>query len=227
LGRAKNTKNALIKILLIEKKRNELLSFSSGLVEKGFEVVTVSSGKEAMDDIHEINPHVIVINAPSIRSSGQRICRALRKKIAAIPIVLIVDSQEDEHAKDCSDVVLRLPFTLQKLLNRIRPLIPNSPTNVIRTGVFELDLDNRIARCGEKQIALTPRQALLLKVLMDHKGEVIERKTLFCEGWDTDYTDDMRTLDVHISWLRQALEDVPKRPKYIKTIRGVGYRLDI
>ena len=97
---------------------------------------------------------------------------------------------------------------------------------MVKTGEFELDVENRFVRYGEKQIALTPRLVDLLKVLMDHKGEVVERKALFSEVWDTDYTDDMRTLDVHISWLRQALEEVPKRPKYIKTIRGIGYRLD-
>ena len=98
---------------------------------------------------------------------------------------------------------------------------------MIKKGIFELDIENRFLRLNEKQIPLTPRLVDLLKVLMDHKGEVVERKALFTEVWDTDYTDDMRTLDVHISWLRQALEDVPKRPKYIKTIRGIGYRLDI
>jgi DNA-binding response OmpR family regulator len=67
----------------------------------------------------------------------------------------------------------------------------------------------------------------LLKILMDHPGEVVDRKKLFCEAWETNYTGDTRSLDVHMSWLRQAIEDNPRHPKYIKTIRGVGYRLDL
>jgi DNA-binding response OmpR family regulator len=67
----------------------------------------------------------------------------------------------------------------------------------------------------------------LLKILLDHRGEVIERKSLFSQVWETDYTDDTRTLDVHVSWLRHAIEADPKNPKLLKTVRGVGYRLDV
>ena len=62
---------------------------------------------------------------------------------------------------------------------------------------------------------------------MEHAGEVVEREAMFREAWETDYTADTRSLDVHMSWLRQAIEENPRRPKYIKTIRGVGYRLDV
>jgi DNA-binding response OmpR family regulator len=67
----------------------------------------------------------------------------------------------------------------------------------------------------------------LLKILMQNPGTVIERQNLFRQVWDTAYTGDTRTLDVHVSWLRQLLEDDPRHPQYIKTIRGVGYRLDV
>ena len=64
-------------------------------------------------------------------------------------------------------------------------------------------------------------------MLIEHKGEVLEREQLFSNVWETDFTDDTRTLDVHISWLRQAIEENPRNPEFIKTLRGVGYRLDI
>jgi len=66
----------------------------------------------------------------------------------------------------------------------------------------------------------------LLQVLLQHAGEAVERQKLFSEVWDTKYTVDTRTLDVHISWLREALEEDPRRPQFLKTIRGIGYRLD-
>jgi DNA-binding response OmpR family regulator len=66
-----------------------------------------------------------------------------------------------------------------------------------------------------------------METFMRHPGEVLDRKVLFKKLWETDYTGDMRSLDVHISWLRQALEDDPRHPKYIKTERGVGYRLEV
>ena len=74
---------------------------------------------------------------------------------------------------------------------------------------------------------LTPRLVTLLQILMEHHGEVVERESLFKRVWETNYTGDTRTLDVHISWLRRAIELDPLHPKFLKTIRGVGYRLDL
>jgi DNA-binding response OmpR family regulator len=87
-------------------------------------------------------------------------------------------------------------------------------------------MDGKRVRCLDKEERLTPRLIQLLKTLMEHPGEVIEREKLFSEVWRTEYTGDTRTLDVHISWLRQAIEEDPRNPRYLKTIRGVGYRLD-
>ncbi len=73
---------------------------------------------------------------------------------------------------------------------------------------------------------VTPRLTRLLQVLLLHPGVAVERGKLFSEVWETKYTEDTRTLDVHISWLREALEENPRKPQFLKTIRGVGYRLD-
>ena len=80
-------------------------------------------------------------------------------------------------------------------------------------------------RCKGREARLTPRMAHLLHVLLLHAGEAVERQKLFSEVWETQYTGDTRTLDVHISWLREALEEDPRQPQFLKTIRGVGYRL--
>ena len=126
-----------------------------------------------------------------------------------------------------ADIVLELPFTLQKLLNRMRLVLPVDESALISAGPIKLDVENRWVRCNEKQVRLTPRLVQLLKELMDHPGEVYERESLFSLVWETGYTGDTRTLDVHISWLRQAVEDDPRHPQYIKTVRGIGYRLDV
>ncbi len=126
-----------------------------------------------------------------------------------------------------ADIILSLPFTAQKLVNRIRHLLPGDAGDDIHAGPLHLDVEKRVVRCMDKQTRLTPRLMRLLKMLIDHRGEVIERKVLFSHVWETDYTDDTRTLDVHVSWLRRAIEDNPEEPIYLKTIRGVGYRLDV
>ena len=122
---------------------------------------------------------------------------------------------------------LPLPFTAQKLANRIRPLLPSDGKNVVHAGPIRLDLEHRRVKCLGKNTKLTPRLIKILRILIDQHGEVVERETLFKRVWETNYTGDTRTLDVHISWLRRAIEKDPVHPRFLKTIRGIGYRLDV
>jgi len=213
-------------ILIIEGRHADIPSFASDLQKKGFHVETAQSGKNAISRLGRVSPHLVVVNAASLRSSGVRICKSLRDKDSKLPIILILEP-EKTVSKDSADVLLNLPFTVQKLSNRIKPLLPGDGKNVIHVGPIHLDTERRRVRCLSKNTKLTPRLVALLKILMDHHGEVVEREHLFKKVWETDYTGDTRTLDVHISWLRRAIELDPLKPKFLKTIRGVGYRLDV
>ena len=214
-------------LLVIEGKHADQPAFVPALRKKGFVVESVSNGSEAVARLAaNVNPDVMVVNAASLRTSGKRICQSLRDKAPKIPILLIIDPDRELEKVD-SDVVLSLPFTAQKLVNRIRHLLPGDGNDNIHAGPVRLDIEKRIVRSVGKQTRLTPRLMRLLKTLIDHQGEVVERKALFSQVWETDYTDDTRTLDVHISWLRRAIEVDPQDPKLLKTIRGVGYRLDV
>ncbi|HKZ55884.1 MAG TPA: winged helix-turn-helix domain-containing protein, partial [Anaerolineales bacterium] len=94
-------------------------------------------------------------------------------------------------------------------------------------GPIHLNLAQRKVWCLSKEARLTPKQAKLLEVFMHNVGRLMTRKTLIRHVWLTDYTGDTRTLDVHMSWLRRALEPDPSQPRFLKTIRGMGYRLDV
>ena len=214
------------RILLIEGKRTDHPSFAAGLSKKGYLVESVASGSAALIQLDNVVPALIVVDASSMRTSGKRICQALRQKQPDLPLILVIDQNSDPNDNYGADAVLVLPFTMQKLINRIRRLLPITNNGGLEAGPIMLDVTEKRALCGDKQIQLTPRLTTLLRILMEHAGEVVERKALFSEAWETDYTADTRSLDVHISWLRQALEENPRRPKYILTCRGVGYRLD-
>ncbi len=217
------------KILLIEGKRADRPSFVAGLTRKGFQVENAVNGSEALKRLAAAAPHLIIINAASMRTSGKRICQSIRSRDRDARIVLIADIEGNNaiEKEDLADVVLSLPFTLQKLLNRIRPLLPTDEDDLLVVGSLQLDPGQRWVRIGNRQTSLTPRLVALLKILMEHPGEVIEREYLFRTVWDTAYTEDTRTLDVHVSWLRRAVEEDPRNPQHIKTVRGVGYRLDM
>jgi DNA-binding response OmpR family regulator len=143
-----------------------------------------------------------------------------------MPIVLIVEKEKPPD-NELADSIIALPFTAQKLVNRIKALMPSDGNHVVNVGPIRLDLEHRRVRSLGKNTRLTPRLITLLQILMDKHGEVVEREALFKKVWETNYTGDTRTLDVHISWLRRAIELDPDDPKFLKTIRGVGYRLDI
>ncbi len=214
-------------ILLIEGKRAEHPSFFMGLTRKGFHVDSVPSGSSALTRLSEKQPHLVLIDAASMRTSGKRICQSIRKKAPGVPIVLVIEQEFKSSNGLDADVILSQPFTLQKLLNRIRPLLPSEEKNLLVVGDLQLDTEQRWVRFQNRQSSLTPRLVALLKALMDRKGEVIDREDLFRLVWETGYTGDTRTLDVHISWLRQAIEEDSRHPRLIKTVRSVGYRLDI
>jgi len=213
-------------LLVIEGRHAEIPSFAADLQKKGFDVVTSQNGSQAVSKLKQADPTVVVINAASLRSTGVRICHSIRKKDAKMPIVLIVE-KEKPLDDDLADSVIVLPFTAQKLVNRIKALMPSDGNNVVHVGPIRLDLEHRRVRSLGKNSKLTPRLITLLQILMDKHGEVVEREALFKKVWETNYTGDTRTLDVHISWLRRAIELDPDDPKFLKTIRGVGYRLDI
>jgi DNA-binding response OmpR family regulator len=213
-------------LLLIEGRHAEIPSFASDLQKKGFDVVSTQNGSEAVSKLKQANPSLVIVNAPSLRSTGNRICLSLRKKDGKIPIILIVENEKPMD-KDLADSILVLPFTVQKLVNRTKALLPGDGNNVLSVGPIRLDLENRRVRALGKNTKLTPRLITLLQILMDKHGEVVEREALFKKAWETNYTGDTRTLDVHISWLRRAIELDPDNPKFLKTIRGVGYRLDV
>lgn len=215
------------RILLIEGKRADHPSFTAGLIKKGFMVESVASGAAALAHFDSGIPDLVVIDASSMRTSGKRICQSLHEKAATLPTILVIGADSDPNDKYGADLVLPLPFTMQKLVNRIRHLLPIENNASLIAGPFQLDVEQRRVMIEDKQIRLTPRLLILFKILMEHPGEVIDRESLFRQAWETDYTGDTRSLDVHMSWLRQAVEENPRHPRFIKTIRGIGYRLDV
>ena len=214
-------------IFIIEGKKAERPVFAAQLQKKGFSVLTAQNGSEALARLDGAAPDLVVVNAASLGSTGVRICQSLQEnQDEHLPIVLILDEGKLVE-KSVADAVLNLPFTVQKLANRIKPLLPGDGKNVIHAGPIRLDLEHKRVRSLGKNARLTPRLAILLQILLQHRGEVIERKELFKKVWDTNYTGDTRTLDVHISWLRRAIEIDADHPKFLHTVRGVGYRLDV
>jgi DNA-binding response OmpR family regulator len=214
-------------ILWIEGRRTDHPSFIPTLRKKQYEVELVPTGKAALDRLSDLNPQLVVINAASMRSNGKRICADLRERMNGLPIMLILGKEQPLSGEVDANIVLRLPFTPRKLINRIMPFVTEEGKHSLRRGAILLDMERRSIQCEDREGRLTPRLVNLVHLLMQHPGEVIPREELFREVWNTEYMGDTRTLDVHISWLRGIIEEDPRNPKFLITVRSVGYRLDV
>ncbi|HOF28540.1 MAG TPA: response regulator transcription factor [Anaerolineaceae bacterium] len=214
-----------LNVLMIEGPRKGGRHFAHDLKKKGYSLQVESSGSKGLDALKHFSPDVIVINTASLRTNGLRLVSWFHNALPATPLCLIV--AEDEPVAEAENVqfFLRLPFTVQKLVNRFRTLELNNHKGVLERGELLLNPESRIATYKNREVQLTPRLSELLAKMMEKPGVILRREDLFKAVWDTDYVEDMRTLDVHISWLRKALEDDPTHPDLIKTIRGKGYLL--
>ena len=213
------------RILWAGKRRADIPSFVPNLEARGYKVTFVTTGKDAVLKLNRVKPDVMVIDAASMRTTGSRICKSVQAKGSSIPIILINSPDNLPTNEIVADVQLVLPFTIRKLENRIIPFSPGDGDEVLKAGPIHLDMDRQVIRCNGKEEHVTPRMAELLKMMIKQKGVVLDRKKMFSRIWKTDYTEDTRSLDVHINWLRKIIEEDPDNPKLIHTIRGKGYKL--
>ena len=150
-------------ILIIEGKHAEIPSFATDLQKKGFDVETAKSGSDAVSRLEKIAPHLVVVNAASLRSSGVRICQSIRDNSEKLPVILIID-KDTSVSKDAADVVLNLPFTVQKLSNRIVDDSGHRQVNEAGLG-FKIDR-HRLRRYGKRFFKLTETR-LKIKVIRE------------------------------------------------------------
>ncbi len=219
--------NHKMKLLLVESKRNPGARFSSALERKGYQLALSDNGSHGIRLLDEVIPSLIIINAASLRTNGLRIVTRFRNRLPKTPIILIIAEEENLTEAPQANILMRLPFTAQKLVNRIQSYKKTSRKSEMRIGSLELNTQTNMVTCNDKSAHLTPRLTQLLQMLMTQPRRIIPREKMFKEIWETDYTEDTRTLDTHISWLRRAIEADPENPQIILTARGSGYFLNL
>jgi DNA-binding response OmpR family regulator len=197
------------------------------LERNNFQVSRARNGKQAVAQAKQLQPALAVVDPSSLRINGVRLCRMLKRAIDILPIIWVLDEGTTIAEEEVADLFLERPFTARKLLNRVRKLVPQTEKDVLAVGQVVFHVNKREVNNGTQVCRLTPKQAHLLEALMRKPGEVLSRRFLMKHVWNTDYLGDTRTLDVHIRWVREAIEQNPSDPQYIHTVRGVGYRFDV
>lgn len=222
------------KILLCTSSESKLPDLEAALSKRGYDILVSPDldELEAIDLPSTVDLRAVALGVIDVSCGrdGTAYCRVFHGICPLRPLILLVDEQA-HVSKECEKLacgnVLQLPFTPRKVLNRVTRLLKERQGSIVKAGRLTLNLQTRCVSYGEVIHRLTPKQADLLQVFMEHEGETLTRKALMATVWNTDYLGDTRTLDVHVRWIRERIEDDPGHPQYLRTVRGIGYRFGI
>lgn len=220
-------------VLIVESDPEAVSDLHLGLLDAGFHVQTASSGRQAVEFVLTRPVDLVLLGATLSKQCGRDICRMLRLH-STIPIILMVESIScgccvqslEAGADDC----IAKPINFRELQARINALFRRiaftsiAQNRKIQIGHICLDPIAYKVFKRNREVALRQKEYELLYVLMSRPGHVVSRGELLDQVWGVNWLGDTRTLDVHIRWVREKIEDNPSHPCLIQTVRGVGYR---
>jgi DNA-binding response OmpR family regulator len=219
-------------ILVVEDEATLRETLAYNLKREGYDIVSTGDGGEALELARENEFDLIVLDVMLPTLDGLSIVRILRKEQRTPIILLTARSGEVDRIlgleTGADDYVVK-PFSLGELLARVRAVLRRSvpeTTTLLEAGDLSLDLIGRKAYQGEQELRLSHKEFDLLAALIRNTGTALSRERLLQQVWGYDYPGDTRTVDVHIRWLREKIEDDAAEPKRIVTVRGVGYRFE-
>jgi DNA-binding response OmpR family regulator len=205
---------------------------------EGYQVVTALDGTKALELARRERPDLIVLDIMLPGIDGFEVCRILRREMT-VPILMLT-AKEEEIDKVVgleigADDYITKPFSMRELLARIRAMLrradmkepkPAAANEVILINDLAINAARRKVSLGDATLNLTPKEFDLLAFLAKNKGIVFSREQLLEKVWGYDYAGNTRTVDVHIRWLREKIEADPGKPRYLITVRGIGYKLE-
>jgi two-component system, OmpR family, response regulator MprA len=225
-------------VLVIDDEDNIIDLITLGLKYEGFEVEAAGEGEEGIAAAQRTNPVLIILDWMLPDMNGLEVCSRLRTNPTTrdIPILMLTAKDEVgsrvEGLNTGADDYLTKPFNFEELVARIRAILRRlnhsaiaEKSQVLQVGDIQLNMaTHEVSRAG-RQIDLTVTEYNLLHLFMSHPGQVLDRQTILNQVWGYDFLGETNIIEVYIRYLREKIEDAPSAPRFIQTIRGVGYIL--
>lgn len=229
------------KILVVEDDRTLLDVLTYNLAREGYSVVSATDGPQALDIARRQRPDLIVLDIMLPKLDGFEVCRILRKEMTTPVLMLTAKASETDKVVGLelgADDYMTKPFSMRELLARVKAMlrrtrmiqevspVAETPSTVVEAGDIAVDFARRRVSRGGSAIELTRKEFDLLAFLLKNRQQVFTRDQLLERVWGYDYAGDSRTVDVHVRWLRQKIETDPAHPRWLLTVRGVGYKFE-
>jgi len=222
------------RVLVVDDEANLRHTLGYALRQEGYEVLTAENGEDGLETFRSAKPELVILDVMLPRIDGFEVCRRIRRE-SDVPILMLTarDTELDKVVglEIGADDYLAKPFSMRELVARVRVMLrrarrPAEPeaTDVIELGGLQVDVPKHRVSADGITISLKPREFDLLSFLMSHPGQVFNRDQILARVWGFDYAGDSRTVDTHVKTLREKLGDDADRPRWVETVRGVGYR---
>ena len=226
----------MTRVLVVEDEESFSDALSYMLRREGFEAVVAGTGPDALAEFDRGGADIVLLDLMLPGLSGTEVCRALRSR-SAVPIIMLTakDSEVDKVVglELGADDYVTKPYSARELVARIRAVLrrrgeaAEPPADgVLEAGPVRMDVERHVVAVDGETVALPLKEFDLLEFLLRNAGRVLTRGQLIDRVWGADYVGDTKTLDVHVKRLRAKLEPDPANPKYLLTVRGLGYKLE-
>lgn len=229
------------RILVVDDEPSITKLVSFNLEKAGYDVDTAADGQAALDKVQDTHPDLIVLDLMLPKVDGLDVCKRLRQENNHIPVIMLTAKDEELDRvlglELGADDYVTKPFSPRELVARVKAILRRSAIvdaleqgdakqKSLVIGDLVIDVEGYESYFQGKLLELTPKEFELLVYMATHRGRVLSRDQLLNAVWNYDFVGDSRIVDVHVSHLRDKIEPDARRPLYIKTVRGIGYKFE-
>ncbi|MHA6260650.1 response regulator transcription factor [Sporosarcina sp. CAU 1771] len=227
------------KILVVEDEQSIRTLLDYNLKQENYETILVADGEQAIRKVESENPDLLLLDLMLPKMDGIEVCKTLRNKGINIPIIMLTAKGDEldklQGLEIGADDYMTKPFSPREVVARVKAVLRRSSdrsidsqvsSKLLVSGALSIDLDRYQAYLNGAELEFTPKEFELLLFFIQNKNRALTRDQLLSAVWNYDFVGDTRIVDVHVSHLREKIEENTRKPFFIKTVRGIGYKFE-